>query len=99
MSARLLLDTFQKYLVISVVFGLSICTATTNPSSFGNGIVLLGCFFVVRVGENCNKNVLLRVTEEKMKIYSYIRVGKNSVSAGCFVKAGLISSACIIENI
>ena len=40
-----LLDPFQKYLEISFVFGLSICTATTNTSTVGNGNLVIGLFF------------------------------------------------------
>ena len=42
MSACLLLDQFQLYLGMSVVFGLSIYTATANSSNVGNENVLLG---------------------------------------------------------
>jgi len=44
MSACLLLDPLQVYLEMSVVFGLSIYTATANSSTFGNENVLLGFF-------------------------------------------------------
>jgi len=37
MSACLLLDLLQKYLEISVVFGLSMYTATAGNSAVGNG--------------------------------------------------------------
>jgi len=37
MSACLLYDPFQLYLEMSVVFHLSICTATANDSTVGNG--------------------------------------------------------------
>ena len=40
-SACLLLDPFQKYLEISFVFGLSICTATGH-TTVGNENVVLG---------------------------------------------------------
>jgi hypothetical protein len=43
MSVCTLLAPFKKYLEISVVFGLSICTATTNISTVGN--VVIGFFF------------------------------------------------------
>jgi hypothetical protein len=43
MSASLLLDPFQKYLEISVVFGLSIRTATAN-TGVENENVLVGDF-------------------------------------------------------
>jgi len=45
MSACLLYDPFQLYLEMSVVFLLSICTATANDSTVGNEICLLGLFF------------------------------------------------------
>jgi len=44
MSACLLLDPFQLYLEMSVVFGLSICTATANSCTVGGENVLLGFF-------------------------------------------------------
>jgi hypothetical protein len=40
-----------------------------------------------------------RVIAEKTKICSYFHVGKNSLSARCFLKARLISSACRVEFI
>jgi hypothetical protein len=64
MSACLSLDPFQLYLEMSVVFVLSIYTATANSCTVGNGNVLLG--FVVR--GNCNKKVVLRIIAEEMKI-------------------------------
>jgi hypothetical protein len=45
LSACLLLDPFQLYLEMSVVFGLSIYTATANSSTVGNENVLLGFFW------------------------------------------------------
>jgi len=45
MSACLLLDTFQQYLEMSVIFGLSIYTASAKNCSVGNGNVLLAFFF------------------------------------------------------
>jgi len=58
MSACLLLDILQLYLGMSVVFGLSICTATANSSTVGNENVVLGLFLGVNGGgENCNKKV------------------------------------------
>ena len=51
-SVSTLLDPFQKYLEISVVFGLSICTVTTNTSTVGNENVLLDLLFLLaRVGK------------------------------------------------
>jgi hypothetical protein len=43
-SACSLLDAFQKYLGISVIFGLMICTATAN-TTVGNGNELVGIIF------------------------------------------------------
>jgi hypothetical protein len=68
-----LLAPFQKYLEISVVFGLIICTATAN-TSYGNKNVVLGFFFRGRVVEYSEKKVGLRVIAEKMKGCSYLRV-------------------------
>jgi len=45
MSACSLLDPLQKYIEISVVFGLSIFTATTDTTTVGNENMLLGFFF------------------------------------------------------
>jgi len=44
MCAYLLLDLFQLYLEMSIVFGLSIYTATANSCTVGNENVLLGFF-------------------------------------------------------
>jgi len=74
MSACLLLDTFQQYLEMSFIFGLLICTASAKNCSVGNGILLLEFFFFWR-GDSNNK-VGLQVIAEKMKICSYIHVGK-----------------------
>ena len=68
MSACLLLDTFQKYLEVSFVFGLSIYTATVN-TTVGNENVLVGFFLREGVG-NILKKVGLQVILEKMKICS-----------------------------
>jgi len=79
-SACPVLDPFQKYLEISVVFGLSICTATTNTSTVGNGNMLLGfcvCVCVCGGGLNSNKKVGLRVIAEKLKICSFLHVEEN----------------------
>ena len=54
MSACLLLDPFQLYLEMSVVFGLSIYTATANSCTVGNENVL-GFF----VGGDFNQKVVL----------------------------------------
>jgi len=45
MSACLLLDPFQLYLEMSIVFGLSMYIATANSRTVGNENVLLGFFF------------------------------------------------------
>ena len=58
MSACLLLDPFQRYLGMSVFFGLSICTATANT-----GIFLLDYFFGGR--EDCNKKLGLQVIQRR----------------------------------
>jgi hypothetical protein len=46
MSACLLLDTFQQYLEMSVIFGFLMCTASAKNGSVGNGNVLLEYFFL-----------------------------------------------------
>jgi len=53
MSVCLLLDPLQLYLEMSVVFGLSIYTATANSCTVGNENVLLGFF----MGGDFNKKV------------------------------------------
>ena len=68
--ACLILDPFQLYLEMSVVFGLSIYTATANSCTVGNENVLLG-FFVWR---DSSQKVVLRVIAEKMKISTYLHV-------------------------
>jgi len=55
MSACLLLDPFQLNLEMSVVFVLSIYTATANSCTVGNENVLLGFF----VGGDSNQKVVL----------------------------------------
>jgi hypothetical protein len=60
MSTCQLLDPFQHYLEMSVVFCLSIHTATTKTSTGGNENFLLGIIFLGGSG-NANKNVGLRV--------------------------------------
>jgi hypothetical protein len=60
MSVCLLPYPFQLYLEISVVFGLSICTATTNSYTVGNENVVLGLFWGEDgVGKHSNKKVVL----------------------------------------
>jgi len=73
MSVCLLLDTFQKYLEESSVFGLSIYTATAN-TTVGNENVLVGFFFLREGVGNILKKVGLQVILEKMKICSYLHV-------------------------
>ena len=58
-SACLLLDPFQQYLEMPVIFGLSICTASAKISSVGN----------VGEGGNSYKKFGLQVVAE-MKISS-----------------------------
>ena len=64
MCACLLLDPFQQYLEMSVVFGLSIYTATANSCTVGNENILLG-FFVG--GWDSNQKIVLQVIAEKIK--------------------------------
>jgi len=79
-SPCLLLDLFQMYLEMSIVFGgISIYTATANSCSVGNENVVLGLFWGEdRGGEISNKKLRLRVIAEKMKICSYVHFGQNS---------------------
>jgi len=72
----LLLDTFQKYLEVSFVFGLSIYTDTAN-TTVGNENVLVGFIFLRGGFGNILKKVGLQVILEKMKICSYLHVWKN----------------------
>jgi len=58
---------------MSVVFGLSIYTATAYSCTVGNENVLLGFF----VGGDSNQKVVLRVIAEKMKICTYLHVRDN----------------------
>jgi hypothetical protein len=71
MSACLLLYPFQLYLETSVVFGLSIYTATANSCTVGNENGLLG-FFLEVGGGGFNQRVGLRVIVEKIKKYVLI---------------------------
>jgi len=77
MSACLLLDPFQLYLEKSVVFGLSIYTATANSCTVGNENVLLEFFGKWWSGGDSNKKVVLRVIAVPMKICSYLHVRNN----------------------
>jgi len=53
-----LLDPFEQYVEMSVVFVLSICTATANGSTVGNENVVLGLFLEEDGGGvNSNKKV------------------------------------------
>ena len=74
-SACLLLDPFQQYLGMSVIFGLSICTACAKKSSVGNENVLLEFFFFGGGGRSSNGVGLQEITE-RMKISFYLHVGK-----------------------
>jgi hypothetical protein len=57
---------------------MSICKTTANSSTVGNENVVLGLFWGQDGGrEYSNEKVGLQVIAEKMKICSYIRVGKN----------------------
>jgi len=58
---------------MSVVFGLSIYTATANSFTVGNENVLFGFF----VGGDSNKKVVLGVIAEKMNICTYLHVRNN----------------------
>jgi len=69
------------------------------------GIKMIYCDFFLVVGwaewwcwEYFNNKVGLGVIVEKIKIHSYIHVGK-SISTGCFPKAGPISRGCTVEFI
>jgi len=57
MSAYLLLDPFQLYLEMPVVFGLSIYTATGNSCTVGNENMLEGFFS----GEGGGGGILIRM--------------------------------------
>jgi len=73
MCACLLLDPFQLYQGLSVVFGLSIYTATANSCTVWNENVLLGFF----VWGDSNQKLVLRVIAEKLKICTYLHVKDN----------------------
>ena len=67
------------YPEMSIVFGLSICTATANSCTVGDENVVLGLFWGEDGGgEISNKKLRLRVIAENMKICSYVHVEKNS---------------------
>ena len=73
MSACLLLDPFQLYIEMSVVFALSIYTATANSCTVGNENVFLEFF----VWGNSDQKLVLRVIAEKLKICTYRHVRNN----------------------
>ena len=54
---------------MSVVFGLSIYTATGNSCTVGDENVLVGFF-----GGDSNKKVVLCVTAEKIKIHTHLHI-------------------------
>jgi len=58
---------------MSVVFGLSIYTATANSRTVGNENVMLGFF----VWGDSNQKAVLRVIAEKMKICTYLHLRYN----------------------
>ena len=58
MCACLLLDPFQLYIEMSVVFGSSIYIATADSCTVGNENVLLGFFWAGGEGGS-NKKVVL----------------------------------------
>jgi len=81
MSACLLLDPFQLYLEMPVLFGLSIYTATGNSCTFGNENVLLGIFCE---GRDSNQKLVLQVIAERMKICTYLHVRNNTYPPDVF---------------
>ena len=71
--------SFQLYLEMSFVFGVSMCTATANSCPVGNENVVLGLFCGGNGGGKNSSNKLgLRIIAEKMKICTYLHVGKHS---------------------
>jgi len=71
MSACQLLDPFQLCLEMSVVFRLSLYTATGNSCTVGNENVLVGFFCG---GRDSNQKVVLLVIAERMKICTYLHI-------------------------
>jgi len=69
----LLLDPFQLYLEMSVVFGLSVYKTTANSCTVGNENVLLEFF----VGGDSYQKVVPLVIAEKMKICTYLHIRNN----------------------
>jgi hypothetical protein len=70
MSVCPLLDSFQKYLGISVLFGLMICTATAN-TTVGNENVLVE-FLGERMGSILQKFVVPVILEKMKCSYVYV---------------------------
>jgi len=97
MSVYPLLDPFQKYLGISVVYGLMVYTTPAN-TTVGNENVLVGFFFRGKGGEYSTKGGCASNFREDDNMFLCPCV-KISLSAGCFLKAGPISGACIVEFI
>jgi len=62
---------------MSIVFGLSIYTATANSCAVGNENVLLGIFFG-GWGMVPNQKVVLLVIAERMKICTYLHIRNNT---------------------
>jgi hypothetical protein len=72
------IGSFQLYLEMSFVFGLSLCTAA-NSCTVGNENVVLGLFWGSNGGvKNSSNKVGLCIIAEKMKICTYLHVGKHS---------------------
>ena len=93
-----MLDTFQKYLEVSFVFGLSIYTATAN-TTVGNENVLVGFFFFEgRVWEHSKKGRTASNFREDENMFLSPCM-KKSLSAGCLLKAGLIQVLVRVEFI
>jgi hypothetical protein len=86
MSACPLLDPFQKYLEISVVFALSKCTATAN-STVGNENVLVGDFLRVTGVEYSRIGRCVSIYREVENMFLFPCM-KKSLSTRCFLKAG-----------
>jgi len=51
------------------------------------------------VGENSSGKIGLQIFAEKMKICTYLHVGKHFFPAGYFIKTEPIPSACTVEFI
>jgi len=81
MSECLLLDPFQLYLEMSVVFGLSLYTATGNSCTLGDENVLVGIFCG---GRDSNQKVVLQVFAERMEICTCLHVRNNTYPPDVF---------------